>query len=162
MVVEFLGGSKPFEVRATVAHSAKVSPLLQSVRPSGMGIRFVSRSLELEQLMPGGNLQPVDEENRRVFPMYFGTPQELLDAYDRDIRNGGLFIPTIRPAAIDQEVSIELNLPSQVQSVLTFVAKVVHRVDAGTGVGMGIAFSNPEEVVNRLRGVIDTLREVEE
>ena len=158
MVIEFQEKGKSFEVYATVAHSAKVSPLLQSVRPSGMGVRFSSRCLGLERLLPEGETQTVDDEDRIVYPIYFSDVDELLEVYDRDIRNGGLFVPTSRPAAMDQEVSVELNLPRARQSVVTLIAKVVHRTEEGSSPGMGIAFSDPDLVVRTLEGLIQGVR----
>jgi len=159
MVIEFQRKGKTFEVPATVAHSAKVSPLLQSVRPSGMGIRFSGRSAELERLLPEGEVQTVDDEDRTVYPVYFSDVDELLEVYDRDIRNGGLFVPTSRPAAMDQQVLVELNLPRARKSVVTVVAKVVHRTEKGSSPGMGVAFSDPDGVVRTLSGLIQGVRE---
>jgi Tfp pilus assembly protein PilZ len=158
MLIEFQEDGKTFEVGAIVAHSAKVSPLLQAVRPSGMGVRFSSRSLELERLLPEGEIQVVDDEDRIVYPIYFSDVDELLEVYDRDIRNGGLFVPTSRPAPMDQEVSVELNLPRTRKSVVTVVAKVVQRTEDGPNPGMGIAFSNPDEVVGTLFDLIQDVR----
>lgn len=158
MVIEFQEDGATFEVRASVAHSAKVSPLLQSVRPSGMGVRFSSRSLELEQLLPAGEVQVLDDEARTVFPIYFSDVDELLEVYERDIRNGGLFVPTTRPAEMDSEVSIELNLPQARKSVMTVVAKVVHRTDEAPNPGMGVAFSDPDGVVGSLFKLMQEVR----
>jgi Tfp pilus assembly protein PilZ len=157
MVIEFQEDGVTFEVRATVAHSAKVSPLLQSVRPSGMGVRFSSRSHDLEQLLPAGEVQVLDEEARTVFPIYFSDVDELLEVYERDMRNGGLFVPTSRPAEMDSEVSVELNLPQARKSVMTVVAKVVHRTDEPPNPGMGVAFSDPDGVVG---GLFELMKEV--
>jgi len=132
LIVEMQGEDSPFTVEALVMHSAKVSPLLQSVRPSGMGVRFKRRNAELEKLLP------VDE---------------------RYIKNGGLFVPNVRPAAMDQEVTVELNLPRERDAVLTFVAKVVHRIASGPETGMGVAFTDLQDVVSRLGTIVDEMRD---
>jgi Tfp pilus assembly protein PilZ len=158
MVIEFQEEGVTFQVRAIVAHSAKVSPLLQSVRPSGMGVRFSSRSLALEQLLPGGEIQVLDDEARTVFPIYFSDINELLEVYERDIRNGGLFVPTSRPAEKGSEVSVELNLPQARQSVMTVAAKVVHRTEEAPNPGMGVAFLDSDGVASSLYELMQELR----
>jgi Tfp pilus assembly protein PilZ len=82
---------------------------------------------------------------------------ELLEVYERDMRNGGLFVPTSRPAEMDSEVSVELNLPQARKSVMTVVAKVVHRTDEPPNPGMGVAFSDPDGVVG---GLFELMKEV--
>ena len=158
LVVEMQGEEAPFRVGAHVMHSAKVSPLLQSVRPSGMGVRFKGRSAGLERLLPADETLVVDNDDRLVYPLYFATPEELEEVYERDIKNGGLFVPTVRPPAIDQEVTVELHLPRDRSAVTTFVAKVVHRIASGPDTGMGIAFSEPQDVVKRLGAIVDEMR----
>lgn len=159
MVIEFREEGETFAVPAVVAHSAKVSPLLQSVRPSGMGVRFSERSRALEQLLPVGEANVVDDDKRTIFPIYFSDVDELLEVYQRDIRNGGLFVPTSRPAEMDAEVSVELNLPQASKSVVTVIAKVVHRTEEGPNPGMGVAFSSPESVVSGLFELVQEVRE---
>jgi len=159
LIVEMQGEDSPFTVEALVMHSAKVSPLLQSVRPSGMGVRFKRRNAELEKLLPVDEILPVDNEDRLVFPLYFATTDELLEVFERDIKNGGLFVPNVRPAAMDQEVTVELNLPRERDAVLTFVAKVVHRIASGPETGMGVAFTDLQDVVSRLGTIVDEMRD---
>lgn len=157
--IEFQGVEEPFRVRGQVMHSAKVSPLLQSVRPSGMGVRFLDRSTELETLLP------LDEPDRRgddgelVYPMYFSSPEELVEVFHRDIENGGLFVPTTRPAPMHAEIKIEIHVPSPDDRVLTFDAEVVHRVGSGPRAGMGIAFREQAEVLSTLRPIIGAIED---
>ena len=92
------------------------------------------------------------------YPIYFASEDELIETFNRDIKNGGLFVPTARPPLMDQEVSIEINLPSGEPSAMTFVAKVVHRIPSGDGAGVGIAFNDPQEVISRLGALVDEMR----
>ena len=158
LVIEMQGESSTFNVKAKVMHSAKVSPLLQSVRPSGMGVRFIDRSRGLEDLLPADEVQILDDHDRKIFPIYFSTPQEFVEAYDRDIRNGGLFVPTSRPAQMDQEVAIELNLPRTEDAVMTLIARVVHVVGSGPEAGMGVAFLSQGDAMTRLSTFVDEMR----
>lgn len=158
LLIEMQGDDVPFEIEAIVMHSAKVSALLQSVRPSGMGVRFRGRSAGLEKLLPDDEPMQLDDDDRMVYPLYFTTVEELLEVFERDIKNGGLFVPTVRPAAMDQEVTVELNFPREANAVLAFVAKVVHRIASGPETGMGIAFSDPQDVVRRLGAIVEEMR----
>jgi Tfp pilus assembly protein PilZ len=155
--IHFRGEGYDFRLRGQVIHAAKVSPMLQAVRPSGMGIRFLGRSLELERLLPVEERSP-DKLEQRVYPVYFSGAKALVDSYERDVRNGGLFVPTSRPAQLDERVAIEVHLPRPSDPVLTFRAKVVHRVAEGEQPGMGIAFEEQSEVINRLGAVVDSYR----
>ena len=156
--IEFQGEEVQFKVRGQVVHSAKVSPLLQSVRPSGMGVKFLDRSLELESLLPADSVRMHGEQERSVYPMYFPSSEELVTIFDRDIHNGGLFVPTTRPAEMEEEVTIELHLPRPEDPVLTFMARVVHRVPEGDGVGMGISFHDRDAVVEKLAPLVEAFR----
>lgn len=156
--IEFHGDDYDFRVRGQVVHSAKVSALLQSVRPSGMGVKFLDRSIELEKLLPADQAGAQGEQDQRVFPMYFPSAEELIEVYERDVKNGGLFVPTSRPAGMEEDVTIELHLPRPEDPVLTFDAKVVHLVGSGPSTGMGIAFLDQDEVISRLSPVIASLR----
>jgi hypothetical protein len=51
-----------------------------------------------------------------------------------------------------------VHLPRPSDPVLTFRAKVVHRVAEGEQPGMGIAFEEQSEVINRLGAVVDSYR----
>ncbi len=154
--IEFQGFDAPFRVRGQVMHSAKVSPMLQSVRPSGMGVRFLDRSAELEVLLPSDEPDPRRREGERVFPVYFKNRDEVRKVFERDIKNGGLFVPTARPAKLHQKVTIELHLPPPEDRVVTVDAEVVHRVGSGPRTGMGIAFDDQAEVLEALRPFLPT------
>jgi len=158
LVVELQLEETSFQVRGQVVHSAKVSPMLQSVRPSGMGVKFIERCLDLERLLPAEEARQ-DSQERVIFPLYFPSAQELLETFERDIKNGGLFVPTTRPAEMEDDVTIELHLPRPEDPVLTIQARVVHRIDSGDNPGMGIAFLHQESVIQGLQPVIDSLQE---
>lgn len=157
--IEFQGLDEPFRVRGQVRHSAKVAPQLQSVRPSGMGVKFLDRSTELEALLPADAPSGRSNEKERVYPVYFSSSDELIEVFARDIKNGGLFVATTRPAPMHSEVKIELHLPSPDDRVLTFAAEVVHRVGSGPKAGMGIAFRGQAEVVRTLEPIVSSLGE---
>ena len=46
-------GDREVAVDGTVVHAARVSPLLQRLRPSGMGVRFHQEHPELKELLAG-------------------------------------------------------------------------------------------------------------
>jgi Tfp pilus assembly protein PilZ len=73
MRIEFLGPAG-FIVESKVAHSARVSASLQSIRSSGMGIRFLLPSELVRELLPAGG----EGENEDVAASHASEP-----GYDR-------------------------------------------------------------------------------
>ncbi|MFQ5350737.1 MAG: PilZ domain-containing protein [Thermoanaerobaculia bacterium] len=47
-------GEREVTIDGIVVHAARVSPLLQKLRPSGMGVRFDQEHLELRHLLKPG------------------------------------------------------------------------------------------------------------
>ena len=47
-------GEREIALDGTVVHAARVSPLLQRLRPSGMGVRFDEDHPELKELLKSG------------------------------------------------------------------------------------------------------------
>ncbi len=52
--VEIPVGDHEFTVGGTVVHAARVSPILQKIRPSGMGVKFDAAQGELSDALRAG------------------------------------------------------------------------------------------------------------
>lgn len=93
-----------------------------------------------------------------VVPIHFRSREALARVFDRDMRHGGLFIPTRRPAQLDQVVSLQIHLPGAGEDVV-IPARVVHlQADEGGDApppGMGVQFLDPEAVVERIRRLME-------
>ncbi len=160
--VELVDSRQGFMIEGVVAHAAKVAPALQSLRATGMGVRFLPPEELVERILAKSGL-PRAERPRAAppsphtppvasgqFQVVFGSSAELQRVFDRDIRNGGLFVSTAEPPAIDQTVTVQLQLPGG--PCLDFPAQVVQRVAPsahGEG-GVGVAFHDPSAVVAAL------------
>ena len=67
----------------------------------------------------------------------FSSVEQFRSVYERDLRQGGLFVSTPRPAPIGDLVEIELHLPEPLLGKVRLRARVVHRIDPQGGEGMG-------------------------
>lgn len=158
---------KAFICEAEVAHALQVTPALQTVRQPGMGIRFLPIEELVGELIPelgaaasGRGETPADAG---VFRMLFPTRQRLVEAYERDIATGGLFIPTREPAAVGETVPVELGIANHPSFNVRFTARVVHRfeptADPGSpqinlmaGMGVELAEADVERIRSKLIG----------
>ncbi|HXU33953.1 MAG TPA: PilZ domain-containing protein [Thermoanaerobaculia bacterium] len=67
----------------------------------------------------------------------FSSIEQFLSIYERDLRQGGLFVSTSEPARIGDLMEIELHLPAPLLARVRLRARVVHRIDPQGGEGMG-------------------------
>jgi Tfp pilus assembly protein PilZ len=101
-----------------------------------------------------------------VVPVEFSDRSSFLSVYHRDLATGALFVSTEVPAALHQEVVIELITPPPVRRTLRFRAEVVRRFEPEAAVGpgrnllagVGLRFRDPERVRAELEPVIAELR----
>jgi Tfp pilus assembly protein PilZ len=96
-----------------------------------------------------------------AYPRVFVDRAQFQQAYQRDLRTGGLFVPTKDPAAIGSVVEIALMVAEALSAPLRFQARVVHRLENGAGpvAGMGVeilAFEQIEHVLRRLAQPADS------
>lgn len=119
-------GASSFFVDGVVVYTKKVHSALQALRPSGMGVRLVGRSPELESLAgtpPPTNVkqpsaptaEPAPEPG--VFPVRFDTREKLADVFRQEIQFGQLSILTERPQEEGTPVRIDLLLPGHQEAV---------------------------------------------
>lgn len=164
--IEILDEREGFVVEGVVAHARAVHPELAKVIPPGIGVRFLTP----EELVAGlamprqaeiGSAEPPDG----VFALQFGSLGQFLETYRRDIRVGGLFVPTRRPARLQTEVTVEVHPPDRRFSPIALRARVVRRFDAPltvpTGVepriGMGVELLDPASALESLRPIAEQI-----
>lgn len=107
MRVEFLGDNG-FIIEAVVAHAARVSTSLQSIRSSGMGVRFLTvgelvrgllppgREHETESVRETSDVREVEKARRQTERMFERTEQEQAKAKSgRAAAGGGAPIYTV-------------------------------------------------------------------
>lgn len=188
IVVEVGRDGKRIELHGLVRHAARVDPLLQKIRPSGMGVRLLRTEemmaavLGLDERDPeeiGNEEENVAEEAQEqedsspgeeaegdpdpsVYHLNFVSPTELATSFERDLKFGGIFVPTSNLPDGD-EVVIEFLFDWTDLSRIRIPAHVVKRFEAAEGTamgekvsGIGVAFSDPEGAMAEFLTVIET------
>ena len=92
-----------------------------------------------------------DSTTLPTYPVVFSSFDQFQQLYDRDIRAGGMFIATPKPAAVDEEIRIALRLPGRDEEVR--IHATVIRSDptaTKTGPGMFVQFINADTPLARL------------
>jgi Tfp pilus assembly protein PilZ len=90
-----------------------------------------------------------------VFRMRFSDSEELRQVFERDIRTGGLFLPTGSPASLHAEVQLEVLVGTdQAAPRVRLAASVVQRLEPGdvgrAAAGMGVQFKDYGRAVREL------------
>lgn len=137
---------------------------MNQLRPDAMGVRFLTTEELVRELIPELDLKetqqltPVEEG---VFQLHFKNRQQFITAYQRDLSTGGLFIPTERPAALNDTITVELRVADA--PPVRFEARVVHRFEPGGGnlmSGMGVELLNFKTTLEALKQLASSLQNV--
>ncbi len=146
-----------FVVEAKVARTRRSVQALQSVRHAGMGVRFLGVEDLVGELFPDicSERAPAPKPAPRPaagFRVRYPTLESFLEVYRRDISTGGLFVPTGKPAPLNEVVTIAIGLQGDPMEPLQLKARVVHRLEPnGTDMvqganlmsGMGVELLDP-------------------
>jgi Tfp pilus assembly protein PilZ len=101
---------------------------------------------------------PLGSDYGLRYSLTFGSLEELRSVFERDLRNGGAFIPTTKPAELHERLTLDLHLPKPHGRVVSFPARVVHVLESQPGstltAGMGLAFNDPDRVVRELEALL--------
>ena len=160
-------GEHAFMVEAMVA---RVSKSLQTLRTSGMGVRFLTIDELVGELIPeiSSGVAPPDDPGEAPLPegsyrMRFADRQQLREVYRRDLATGGLFIPTDQPAALNEVITVDVSVADS--APVRLEARVVHRLDPGMPdgtspnlmAGMGVEVMDLERALEALRALVGPL-----
>lgn len=184
--VEFCDAKAGFMTEAEVARAIRTEPALQHVMPTGMGIRFLDVEELVAELLPSVPSQPrtkvvgdveleepidapgeperakesVAEAPRKLheFVVRFPSEASYRQAYDRDVRQGGLFVASQHPAPLDRKIVLEIHPPSSSQ-FFRLQAKVVQSVPPSQSsdgkpnllAGMGVEFVDRDLALKQFR-----------
>jgi Tfp pilus assembly protein PilZ len=158
-------GEHAFMAEAVVA---RVNKSHQTLRTSGMGVRFLTIDELVGELLPeissnapahvGPGEAPLPAGSYR---MRFTDRQQLKEVYARDLATGGLFIPTDQPAALNAVVTVEVSVADASAAPVRLEARVVHRLDPGMPdgtsgnlmAGIGVEILNLERALQALRAL---------
>lgn len=160
-------GELTFMAEAVVA---RVNKSHQTLRPSGMGMRFLAIEELVSELIPeiASGLPNVDDAPlpEGSYRLSFADRHQFLEVYRRDLSTGGLFIPTDEPAALNEVVTVEVSVNETGVAPVRLEARVVHRLDpvmpdgTGTGnlmAGMGVEILSFETAQETLRAMVAQL-----
>jgi Tfp pilus assembly protein PilZ len=89
-----------------------------------------------------------------VFTVHFPSPRHFVDVFERDIKNGGLFVSTRFPGRLAEVVTIELHPPDAEPILIR--ARVVQRFEphgASMLAGMGVELLEAQTICERLRPI---------
>ncbi len=184
VIVEVGKEGNKIELHGQVRHAARVDPLLQKLKPSGMGVRLLrteemmaavlgldrEMSDELEEngeetAQEEETTQTEAEEDEKAVPVYsmnFVSPTELATSFERDLKFGGIFVSTESPPEED-EVVVEFLFDWSDEARVCIPAFVVKRFEAAEGTamgekvtGIGVAFSDPEGAIAEFLDIIES------
>jgi Tfp pilus assembly protein PilZ len=100
-----------------------------------------------------------------VYPVRFSDAQQLLEAFRRDLRNGGTFVVTKFPAPLNTRVTVEIVPPGAGARVRLAGAVTAVRTAAecrgSEPPGMGVLFDDPQDVIAQLLPVVAQSQEAE-
>lgn len=112
---------------------------------------------------PGGGTAAPSAPPGATYTLAFERPAEFLATYRRDLVNGGLFVPTSRPVALNQKVTVALHLPEPVRQTVHLQARVVQVVEprsisgGRTSGGVGLEILDTDRVLATLRPLVGRL-----
>jgi Tfp pilus assembly protein PilZ len=174
-------GQEKLVLQAEVRYAARVDPALQKVKPSGMGVRLLRVDEVMSEVLKIKSAGVVEVEEKpesaaevaieevsdlegSVFPIIFETAHDLANSYERDIKYGGLFIASQEPAEKDDMVVLEFRFGWDTEQVVQVQAQVVKKFASAEGSlageavsGMGVAFSDPSDVMSQFGNVFSAL-----
>ena len=205
--VELIHSSHGFIAEAIVVRAIKTPSHLQTVRPSGMGLRFFTPTELVEAMLPSmaaratrttgapeaSEAQPVDETadekrpasqtlevgtpiakpttdnpsdisaqfrpppvkkielDRPLFSIFYRDLEQMKSVFERDIKTGGIFIPSPEPEPLDTVIQVEVGIEGE--RPVRVDARVVHSLDSDGSddgnvlVGMGVQFTDPARAI---------------
>jgi Tfp pilus assembly protein PilZ len=192
IIVEVGKEGKKIELHGQVRHAARVDPLLQKLKPSGMGVRLL-KTEEMMAAVLGLDADSPDEPEEKdqqevqeeaeaqgeetvqaeavedeqaapVYSMNFVSPTELATSFERDLKFGGIFVPTVSLPE-EEEVVVEFLFDWSDEARVCIPAYVVKRFEAAEGTamgekvtGIGVAFSDPEGAIAEFLDIIESPR----
>ncbi len=192
--IEVVDARHGFVVEAIVAHSHRVHREMLATGRSGMGVRFVAIEDLVKELFPEVDSAPVTPAPAEVahevsvpvtrepepkpvrtqsppaggsFVLRFPTLERFQETYERDLKQGGLFLSTERPASLGDQIEIDLHLPAPLVGVVRLRARVVHRIEPrpaaaehGSNLlaGLGVELLDPRGALDALEPFLRPLR----
>lgn len=133
---------------AVVQRLAVLPPELRATASSGFGVRFVSGTQLLAELIPS-----LREQAKLQFT--YTSREQFKTAFENDFKRGGLFAKLDTELKVDSTVAVEIELAWARRS-MEFNVRVVHVAADATGqFGTSLVFADPPEAAKRLQAVLE-------
>lgn len=158
-----------FALEGRVAHSRQLAAELHALGQSGMGVELLTVSELVGELLgrpPAGEGEESEEAglHEGVYRLRIGSAEELLRVFQKDVVHGGLFLPTLEPAELGEQIALEVELPLPGDEPIRLIARVVQRI-APEGAadrpnllaGMGVHFEEPAEAKRAFEEAVEGL-----
>ncbi|MCP3963738.1 MAG: hypothetical protein GY719_38370 [bacterium] len=165
--LEVCADNAGFMVEAVVA---RVNKSVQTLRPSGMGVRFLEIEELVSELLPEfASTAPTERQTplpEGSYRLRFPGPEPFLAVYRRDLATGGLFIPTDDPPSLREVITVEILIEGSEVAPLRFQARVVHRLEPGGPdgaaggnlmAGMGVELLSFDMTLKKVRKMVAEL-----
>jgi len=138
-----LGTGRSLYFEGEVRRHKQVPAGLTAAAKGGFSVRF---------LPPAEAMTEVLGTAPSALVLRFASAQALAQAWTRELRVGGAFVPTADRLARDAVVEVQLNL-AWLERTFSFEGRVVHVSpgDARSLPGVGVAFHEPERLGQVLR-----------
>ena len=118
-----------------VARMTLVAPELRSVMKGGFGLRFLTGSELMAELVP-------HLKDPRRLVLHYETPEALSEAFEKELKRGGAFVWTEREHQVNSIVNVEIDAEF-VNRALAFECRVMHVVPETGRYGLALMFLDP-------------------
>ena len=152
-----------FFVEGEVSHAFRREPLIPSRRQAGMGVRFLPVDRLMAELVPeiAAARSPDSEPPKEgVYRAFYADREQFLQIYERDVKTGGLFVSTDRPAEVGEVVTVKVVVAGSGLRPLRLRGKVVHSVEPGEGnlmAGMGLELLDLARTVRKIDLMVERI-----
>ena len=154
--LEIVEDDKVLKFEAVVARRVWVAPDLRKIGPTGMGVRFLTPDELVQRLKSrGAGRTPTPRREDGVFRLILEDDRDLLASYAKELSQGGLYIPTDEPPALNDEIVVEFVLPDGAGEPIRAQATVVQRIPpgqqaGGLPAGIAVIFDGAESLLHEL------------
>jgi Tfp pilus assembly protein PilZ len=135
--------SEKMHLEGVVARLTVVAPELRSIVKGGFGVRFLTASEILGELVP-------QVKNKVHFSLSYPSQAAFLTAYDAELKRGGIFLWTEKAHPVNATLNLEIEAGWTGQTTALEV-KVVHVMPGSDGrFGTALMFVHSNDALTQL------------
>jgi Tfp pilus assembly protein PilZ len=164
-VAELVTEVLPLDLKATVANATAAPPVSAEPKPGPAPVAQSFGPAAVHSPSPEAKVPPPNPPGQPIRPpdtlyrIRIASEAELRARYARELRYGGLFVPSAQPPEVDSIITVELDLPFPGRPPFRVPARVVHRVvpsasDRTTIPGFAVEFQDRLGVLTALAPLV--------